>query len=151
VTPTDIAQFAGVALAAAGLGFTGMQTRFLVKTNQALVYQNIISLMADIDRLFVEHPLLRPFFYDKTEPPPPGELRCQVDAMAELLLDFMDNYFIQAPHMPVAGDDQQWQDYFAEEFDASPALRALFESKRNWYDGALLAIGEAALARARET
>lgn len=105
---------------------------------EAQTWQMITQQMVQINRLFIEHPDLYPYFNDKKGIQKDESIYPKVIAMADMLLDFMDtfedDYVRSLPHMQ---DNEKfwtaWQNYFEDQFRISPALCNRFNEIRSWY------------------
>jgi hypothetical protein len=127
---------AGDVILAATMAVFVLQVRHMARSTRASVYQTVADQMMSIDRLFVERPELRPYFYGNEPPPSEGLDRERVTAATELFVDFMDNVATQAPHMPeyLSGP---WAKYFREVASTSPSIRSFWRANRDWYDDSL--------------
>lgn len=98
----------------------------------ATVYQNMAMQMHDIDRYFVDNPELKKYFGEGAELPDDVAEQTKLRCIAEMLVDFMDNFVTQAPLL-----DKRlcsgWREYFVSLYDASPAIRAYVSSHHTWY------------------
>jgi hypothetical protein len=114
----------------------GEQTSKAATAIMASTYQGVNTQLQDIDLLFVHNPELRPYFYDD-KPPPANWLDYQrVMAVAELLVDFMDNVVTQSHAMP---DDHAkvWYEYFQCQYKSSPAIQEYWDKNHGWYQSKL--------------
>lgn len=130
---TDGVTLAGDMILAVTFVVFVVQAQSMTRSTRASVYQTVAEQMMSIDRLFVEHPELRPYFYG-SKPSPSEELdRERVAATCELFLDFMDNVVGQTRHIPeyLTGP---WQEYFQSIASTSPSLREFWRTNRDWYD-----------------
>jgi hypothetical protein len=118
--------------AARQCGLAARQTEKAAVAIRASTYQGVNSQLQEIDLLFVHNPELRPYFYDNKPLPANWRDYHQVMAVAELLVDFMDNVVTQSYAMP---DDhaQVWYDYFECQYHSSPAIREYWKKNRDWY------------------
>jgi hypothetical protein len=137
----DIAQLlvngGGLLLVFVGLLVNARQARRGAQATEASTYQNISSLMIDVDRLFVDHPAWKKYFYGHglilNEDDPDHEA---VVSVAEMLVDFGDNVRMQAKMLP----DYEWPawgSYFQDLYQKSPTLRDFLNSRPDWYPRAL--------------
>jgi hypothetical protein len=128
--------FAGDLILTATLVVFMIQARSMTRSTRSSVYQTVADQMMSIDRLFVERPELRPYFYGSKPPPEDGVERERVAAATELFIDFMDNVATQAPHMPeyLSGP---WKKYFHEIASKSPSIRAFWRDNHGWYDDSM--------------
>jgi hypothetical protein len=126
----------GDAILAATMVVFLLQARYMTRSTRSTVYQTVADQMMSIDRLFVEHPELRQYFYGNGLPPAEVLDRERVAAATELLVDFMDNVTKQARQIPeyLSGT---WEKYFRTIASTSPSLRAFWSEHRDWYDAAL--------------
>lgn len=105
---------------------------------EAQTWQLIIQQMTDVDKIFVEHPDLYPYFFlnkqvDKDDPTYP-----KVKSMTIMLLDFMDgfedDYVRQLSGMGDNGKNWvAWENYFIDQFRLSPALCESYKEYESWY------------------
>lgn len=118
----------------ASLLFLSRQTKAARDATLALVYQNISGQMADINRLFVDHWDLREYFYANAAFDDEDPRRQQVAAIAELVVDFMDNALTQCPVLERHDVEADWTAYFRDLYDSSPSLREYWQSYGDrWY------------------
>ena len=109
------------------------QSRHGVQATLASVYQAMNDNMLQINRLFVDRPSLRPYFYEEQEltDESPEELE-RIDATAELFVNLIDNVLTQMPLLP-GHLAQPWRTYFASVITSSPVLREFWKRHREWY------------------
>jgi hypothetical protein len=82
--------------------------REIAKAQRAIdstAFQGISTVWVDIDKFFVEHPELRPYFYHGKDLDPQVDdlTRWRVQATAEMLLDCFTNIYRQFEHMEFKG------------------------------------------------
>ena len=129
---------------ALSLIFIYSQTRLIyVQTGQATVnmqasiYATIANQTLELDKIFIEKPELRPFFYDGVDIKENEKNYNQVMAIAEYHLDFFDSTMTQLGYIPEEQDSKEnketWNHYFADGFAKSPALCKRIRSNSNWY------------------
>lgn len=109
-----------------------VQSRHMARATRASVYQTVAEQMMSVDRLFIDHPELRPYLYDGQELPADPRERSRITATAELLVDFLDNIASQSRHIPdyLCGP---WYVYFQDLARSSPAMRQFWLDRRSWY------------------
>lgn len=109
-----------------------LQSEHATLATRAAVYQGLSQIMLDVDRLFINYPSLRPYFYDNVGEPDDPAKRNRLSAIAETYVDMMDNFLIQAPHLEqfIA---EPWDDYFRDLMGRSPAIRRFWSEHRQWY------------------
>jgi hypothetical protein len=130
---TDAVTLAGDVILTATLVVFMFQARAMTKTNQSSVYQTVADQMMSIDRLFIDRPDLRPYFYGGKPAPAGGDERERVIATSELIVDFMDNVMMQEPNIPDYLTSA-WQTYFRSIAADSPSIREFWRENRRWYD-----------------
>jgi hypothetical protein len=98
-------------------------------------YRSATDLTLDIDRIFVEHPDLRKYFYDNVSVIDERiNVREQVDSIAELMLDCFECIWdIRATYSPV--DRGSWGQYILDMLGTSPAMKRMFDDRvtQDWY------------------
>lgn len=103
-------------------------------------YQKVYDMNIGIDKFFFEHPDMRKYFYpDVIQPAPRGpevpadaETRRQVDAVAEMMLDFFDSVCHQKEWLP-GGTYDHYANYMRTVYRYSPALQACLQARKEWY------------------
>ena len=120
-----------------GLAFVGVIVSLLFLRAQGLaqrdatlviVYQNMTAQMADMNRFFLEHLDLRPYFFDGKVPSERrGDERERVLAAAEMYLNVMDNVLTQLPTLSRGGVATDWEAYFRDVYRSSPAIREFWD------------------------
>jgi hypothetical protein len=132
----------------------GLQVREMAKQSShgtratlASVYQAMNDNMLLINRLFIDRPLLRPYFYGEQELTDESpEERERVEATAELFINFMDNVLTQMPLLPSNLADP-WRTYFGSVTTSSPVLREFWERRREWYSEEMRALLDPLIVR----
>lgn len=122
------------------------QEQALHSQQQALtdqVFARLDDRDAEIIKVFIERPHLRPFFYEGVSPPtgmdtPSADLRQQIAAVADLHLMFIEmfdnDYVRRLPDMEYGGKyDLLWNSYFLQLFRRSPALCARYAETQDQY------------------
>jgi hypothetical protein len=109
------------------MGYVGAQTSLQIRDRSLA---NVLAL----DRVFLEHPELRPYFYNGKDLDETDPLYPQVEAVAEMHLDVFDynlNYRILFPqqyHHPEAEES-----FIREMLASSPVMRRRLIKKREWF------------------
>jgi len=132
----------------------GLQVREMAKQSShgaratlASVYQAMNDNMLQINRLFVERPLLRSYFYGEQELTDESpEERERVEATAELFINFIDNVLTQMPLLP-SNLAEPWRTYFGSVTTSSPVFRELWVRRREWYSEEMRALLDPLIAR----
>jgi len=98
-------------------------------------YRSATDLTLDIDKLFVEHPAIRKYFYNGEDVVnEQEETRARVESIAELMLDCFECIWdIRATYSAV--DRGAWGHYILDMLCTSPAMNRMFEDRRSqdWY------------------
>jgi hypothetical protein len=96
------------------------------------VYQYVPFLMFEIDRLFIEKPELKPYFYGQKPLTVDDPDYNRVMSTAELFVDFMDYVTEVEPALP----EYPWDTlkcYFRDLLRTSPALQQYWQKHDQWY------------------
>lgn len=91
-----------------------------------------------ISEIFIQHPGLRPYYYEsKDYAHADGELRSQLHATSEAILDLFESVSVQmdmhrkdARFRPLK---QHWRLYMQQMFETSACLRSYFDENESWY------------------
>lgn len=134
----SLATAVGVAIAVFGLWLGVAQLKATVKQQKiaasAQVAQTSIQL-GDIWRehmtLFLEHPKLRPFFFDGAKVADGEPLLGEAEAMADLRLDAMDRVLAAARLGDI--DVSGWKPTFERAFKTSPMMCAVLQDVQGDY------------------
>jgi hypothetical protein len=132
-----------------GLAFVGVIVSLLLLRAQGLAardatlviaYQNMTAQMADMDRFFLEHLDLRPYFFGGKEPPNARDEHDRVLAVAEMYVNLMDNVLTQSPALNRDGIAADWEAYFRGVYETSPVVREFWaEHGSEWFANSPLA------------
>lgn len=124
---------AGIGAIAVILGvlFARRQLNIQAKNTRFLVYDSLTRLVMDTDRVFIEYPAMRKYFYEAVPPPTDPVELARAQAIAELLADFMDHV---AEHITSIDHSawQQWRAYFRELMEGE-VMRDFMSDKQAWY------------------
>jgi len=108
-----------------------LQTNGLALRNN--VQQSMTKLTVDLDRLFVDHPDLRPYFNDAVNPYGQTNFPAASET-AYLMLDVFDLAIGQAGTFKDQWTEAKgWTNWVADEFARSPFLRNQYELHPGWY------------------
>ena len=85
-----------------------------------------------ITRFFIEHPDLRPFFYENVELSNNEADSVIIKPVTEMVADFSEHIYLQLPNLPkdVSGG---WEFYMKNLYNRSPILRTHFDVNGDWY------------------
>lgn len=95
----------------------------------------LVSLMTEINKVFIDRPHLRPYFYEQRETDGVTSHHAEAVPVAEMLLDVFDHVLTHVSRMPeIWGDHQEaWERWIASMFEASPLLCEYYLKKWDWY------------------
>lgn len=124
---------------ALSLVFIFIQTRQTTTTMKASMYETMNTQTLEMDKIFLQYPHLRPYFYDNEDLSkiPDEKTFNEVMIVAEYQLDFFDLVMTQLDYIPndedSAEDKANWKEYFADSFASSPALCKKISLNPEWY------------------
>jgi hypothetical protein len=125
----------------------GLQVRNGARATLASVYQAINDNMLQINRLFIDRPSLRAYFYGQQELTDESpEDRERIEATAELFINFTDNVLTQMPLLP-SNLAEPWRTYFASVIASSPVLREFWKRRRATYSDEMRALMDPLIVR----
>ena len=113
-----------------GLAFAGYQLKGLNDALESQAYGDIDRNLIDLDKVFVENPEYRQYFYDSVPLPKLGEGKTTIDdvnkiaILADLKLDIIDAFFSQSDHIDWAKRHtyDAWIQFYRNSFRRSPVL-----------------------------
>jgi hypothetical protein len=132
-------QMATLTLQVAGIG-VGLLVIWQINIAQKQItdgaYAAAGAWMLDLDKQFVDHPELRPFFYEseKITKTTPVELKRRVDATSEYMLDVWDSFLhtrFGGSHRPL---QPSWRSYMIDVLNSSNCLVRYCEDHVKWYN-----------------
>ena len=104
-------------------------------------YGAVNNQISELDKIFVDRPELRPFFYENRDWPTKKLLRDRLTSVAERKLDFIDFWFTSALHMNLKRYDMQsWKNYFQRSFMKSRVLCDVLTDEKDDYGEELRSI-----------
>lgn len=134
--PTVLQQAADVAQIAAVLGLflLWVQIRLQARTSKTELITGMTALITTVGNAFIEHPELRPYFYENRDPRPRHRERTR--AIAVVLVSAMDHV---AVHFKAMDRDTRaaWKQYFNDIYKTSPVVRDQLGAHANWYGSQL--------------
>ena len=125
--------------ATAGMELTRETMELSKASMKSSMYEIMNAQTLEMDKIFLERPHLRPYFYDSKDP---SEIRNEktlheVMIVAEYQLDFFDLVMTQLDYIPTdedsALDKANWKKYFEDSFSTSPALCQRIGHDPEWY------------------
>jgi len=124
----------GFALVVVGLSINFYQTRKVAKSVAANILHSTANQVITLDRLFVEKPELRPYFYNCKPLDDKDDKSTQVQATAELMLDVFDVVADQSKDFAEYYErPEAWDTWIIDMFGTSPVLRDKFQQSSDWY------------------
>ncbi len=102
------------------------------QSQRITTYRSATDLVLEVDRVFIDHPQLRPYFYEDTVCPAGHLDKNLVDAVAELQLDVLECIW-DSRDTYTSVDRDSWAQYIREVFAASPAIRDAYSANEGWY------------------
>ncbi|PYS93729.1 MAG: hypothetical protein DMF64_03920 [Acidobacteria bacterium] len=113
------------------------QVRDLKKSIHSSTYQHIYELMIQLDKYFIEHPDVKPYFYGGKELKDleainPVE-REKLLSIAEMMVDYFDSVYHQEDCMP-QGTFPKFKAYIKETYRQSSIIQKFVEEHgEQWY------------------
>lgn len=117
-----------LALLFAGVGaiFVYRQILDLRQALDSHAYGVITEHLNELNKRFVEYPELRPYFRAGKPLPESDTERQRIFAVADIYLDFIDNFYVQVNHLDRSHYDLcGWRAFFKRSFERSPVLCAV--------------------------
>lgn len=110
---------------------------------QLSLYVQLTQRIFEIDRIFIEHPEFRPFFYGgdilRREDEAFQKDGLKIKALADYMLDFFSTLQELEPKLKKGSPSwKEWDDYIESCFDTSPFLCIHFEANAKWYEKGLM-------------
>jgi hypothetical protein len=125
-----VAAVAAVVVSAVGFVLVWLQLQGLKKTSQSEAHGKVYAADAEILKLFMARPHLRPYFYDNVKIDPSDVDAGRVDTIAELFCCHLEHVMLQLDNLPSAVR-QSWVDYARWLHRSSPAIREYYAELRN--------------------
>jgi hypothetical protein len=136
-------EYARLLISFFGLGvlvFGGLQWRESIRATEVAneatklaAYQRITGEWREHLRIFIEKPLLRPYFESKLALPPDEDKKEAILAIADVRLDTMDAILTYAALRRASRDIGGWRNTFRDAFSNSPVLCARLKETWNNY------------------
>lgn len=118
------------------------QAKFSLQSVESNVLTMVTANSLASDKIFVDNPEIRPYFYEAKDLSPEDPLYYQVCSVAEYLLDFFDSLESNLKKYPYLWIHEQrsWQANTVDMFAWSPILCRYLEATREWYSDELYAL-----------
>jgi hypothetical protein len=105
---------------------------------KALTTQHVMTELYELDKVFIDYPHLRPYFYDGKEMSDSDADYGRVRAIAEFQLDFFDSFLTQSEYLTLKPDElENWRTYIKDSFRNSPAMCRRLKGVEGWYNSEL--------------
>jgi hypothetical protein len=137
---TEITTLAGIVGLLVSIGLLTWQTRAVAQQTKISNSLNGHSVVTDIlagarELLleFIEHPELRPYFYEKKNIPRKGRRRRQVISLAEAFCDVLESGLFKYRVTPAADSLDIWIDYCSLILSRSPVIDGLARNYPQWW------------------
>lgn len=132
------AAIVGVLVAVAAFGTAYYQAVLTRRTTEAQAWQGVNEQANYLSGMFIDHPELRPYFYDGVPISKNDPNYNKVMSYAELYLNFIDDlgddYVYALKGMEENGKYRRyWDRTFKDTFAMSPALQAYAKEEQAWY------------------
>jgi putative addiction module component (TIGR02574 family) len=121
-------------ISAVGFSFVWLQLDSANKSLKTGIYANMSNWTFDQDKTFLEHPDLRPYFFDGKDMDPGDPRYLKAESIAELLLDNFDSELEFGPYFPGGAPHQSWTNFMHDSFDNSPILVRTIEKDWRQYE-----------------
>ena len=133
---TDIVQ---AVTSLAGFAVVIYQLRGLRNATYGETHSRLYGEDYEAVRLFIDHPALRPYFYDNVEPDRASPDYAPANTAAELYAVHFEHIMLQMENLPDA-IRQPWRDYIRGMYDRSPVVRRHLDEHPSWYSDDLRAL-----------
>jgi|SRR6185437_6251618 len=139
-TPTVTSAIA-VIISALALTVSIHETRLSNEGTASAVYDRTETMILDLDKTFLAHPALRPYFYDNQPLALTDGKGDETRALAELTLDTYEIILSELRDHPdrYQGKDE-YDAWIADGFRNSTVLSKYFDAHSRWYSPALQAL-----------
>ena len=112
--------------------FLWLQVRDVSRGIAGSTYQNIYDQMMEIDRFFIEHPELKPYFYPDARGKKIEVNSDQLHSTVEMLVDYFDNVYHQQNSMP---PHTFWgfSQFMRRVYQHSDVMQIFVREREEWY------------------
>ena len=109
------------------------QTSLVAESVRGAVYAAVATQISEANRIFIDHPELRGYFYEGAQLRDSDSNRERVEAVAEHLLDYFDSVLMQLEYLPQPWPRDWWDAYIVDSFARSEVLCDYLAAHRSWY------------------
>jgi hypothetical protein len=99
-------------------------------------YHNLYLMWFNVDRIFVEYPDLRDFFYSRADSRPRSgvtdDIRKKLDAVSHMMLDCFDDVYHHLDHLP-AKTRVPWDLFMQDMYRHTPYIKSFLQDNEQWY------------------
>lgn len=103
-------------------------------------WNSVAEQWLGMDGIFIDHPELRKYIYDGAAAPTDQKEFDQANAVANKVLDFMDNAIVIEVHTKRYQSD--WDDYFEDVFSKSPMICDILKKHTGSYDSKTVSMAQ---------
>jgi hypothetical protein len=135
---TNVATIVGLAGVISSVVLLAWQTRAVAQQTRisnsiasASVISNSTSGLREVLALFIEHPELRPYFYEFKSPPSQGNKRARIITAAEILADILEEGLSVNRLVQTVRFSEEWPLFCADMLTSSPALNEVIQQNPN--------------------
>jgi hypothetical protein len=121
-------------ISAVGFSFMWLQLESANKSLKTAIYANMSNWTFELDKTFLQHPELRPYFYAGKDMDPGDPLYLKAESVAELLLDNFDSMLEFRPYFPGGAPHEGWINWMHDSFESSPVLVRTIEKEWRQYE-----------------
>jgi hypothetical protein len=115
-----------------------LQSKYVASSLEKTVYETASGRGFALDKIFIDNPELRPYFYSGKDIGEDDPCFDKVVAVADFILDFMDYIVLQPQHFAQIFSPKSWEPWMKDMFANSPVLCGrLQEVEGRWHSKAL--------------
>jgi hypothetical protein len=129
-TVTDIG---GLVALVASLVFLAWQTKISNNISGASVLNNAMAADRDVDKVMLEHPGLRAYFYECKPCPRRGRQRERVLLLAGMYADVLEGGLMATRRVRSSESYEDWLSYSRFILSHSPTMRSLVTEHPSWW------------------
>lgn len=132
-----IASFLGVLIGIIGFYFIWKQIRQVNSSIKSSTDNNLYSLTIDLNKLLIENPDLRPYFYGDAN----GKEKLynnsdpnfsKIETLADVYVTFFEYIFEEKKNMQIELFNS-WEEWKKDMYKKSPAIRGHLKNHAGWY------------------
>ncbi|MFF4249026.1 hypothetical protein ACFYY2_31835 [Streptomyces sp. NPDC001822] len=131
-----LAAAVGSTAALVGLAAVIMQLRHLAEGLRSSARGATYGIGVQIKLILIEHPHLRPFFFDNTPTPPDHPDAGRIASLAELYCIYFQE-IVEQSHNVSHVNRAAWESLVRSMYQSSPPIREQFERRLSWYSAEL--------------